>query len=428
MTLSDDDRRLLLGLLGQPGTWPSDYGTQQALEVVPVTISSSDAPRRPRISCGTALLILMLLFLAVLLAFGGGILLDSRRLRSQTAAEAKGVAELSDGSLVVSGHYRPAGEGMHGESELWLARLEPRGDTAWEYVFGDRYDIGGAVTAHGEGFAVISRAKGIEQAGIVLFDAQGNAKARASVATNGSSRAYALQVGPEESFVLAGGAGRRPFIAQVGATGTRWLTQLERGRATALVSKGEGWLVASEYSVRRGRTYDRYAVVSYLDAQGQVQYDGEPWGEGEPAALAYNGSEFLLAGRKGQRAKATSWTPDGQIKWGEYYGDKRADFSAAEAKGDGWVLAGSTGSSSRRSAWIVELDGQGGLRWEARYGGGKGSDEFSDLVLLEDGTVVAVGRVLTEEGRRACVVANRPGGSVLWERSFGDPGAAPTQR
>ncbi len=77
--------------------------------------------------------------------------------------------------------------------------------------------------------------------------------------------------------------------------------------------------------------------------------------------------------------------------------------------------------SARADAWLILLDQSGKRLWEKSYGG-KGWDEFVEIVEADNGDWVAIGWTDSEGAGKtdAWLVRISPTGELLWEKTFGD--------
>ena len=116
--------------------------------------------------------------------------------------------------------------------------------------------------------------------------------------------------------------------------------------------------------------------------------------------------------------------PDGDTLWTRKYGgiDYDYGYSAVEAPGGGFIIAGRTSSYGRgwRSAYFIRTDANGDTLW-TRAHGGSGQDEVYSVAALPDGGFVATG--YTESygagGSDLWVLRLNEHGDTLWTRTYG---------
>lgn len=88
-----------------------------------------------------------------------------------------------------------------------------------------------------------------------------------------------------------------------------------------------------------------------------------------------------------------------------------------------------TSNHGGTDAWLARVDSGGGLVWNKPYGG-LGQDEFTALVPISDGGVLAVGSTTSSEGdvtsnhglRDIWVVRLNGSGEIQWQKTFGGAG------
>ncbi|MCS7188468.1 MAG: OmpA family protein [Bacteroidia bacterium] len=116
------------------------------------------------------------------------------------------------------------------------------------------------------------------------------------------------------------------------------------------------------------------------------------------------------------------------------YGGSMADVAVrAFADSLGYWLIGHTTSQDgilkrkgyNSDFWVVRIDKEGELLWQATYGG-KGDEELTDALVLPDGGLVLVGWSNSSEishGKKdAFIVCTDPLGKVRWQRCIGGKG------
>ncbi len=106
-----------------------------------------------------------------------------------------------------------------------------------------------------------------------------------------------------------------------------------------------------------------------------------------------------------------------------------ADGSVISAGTTRSVDGNLTTSRGGTDAWLARVDAGGGLVWNKNYGG-LGQDEFTALVPISDGGVLAVGSTTSTDGdvtgnhglRDIWVVRLNPGGEIQWQKTLGGSG------
>lgn len=106
-----------------------------------------------------------------------------------------------------------------------------------------------------------------------------------------------------------------------------------------------------------------------------------------------------------------------------------ADGSVISAGTTRSVDGNLTASRGGTDAWLARLDAGGGLVWNKNYGG-LGQDEFTALVPISDGGVLAVGSTTSTDGdvtgnhglRDIWVVRLNGSGEIQWQKTLGGSG------
>ncbi len=251
-----------------------------------------------------------------------------------------GAVAAPDGGAFVAGHTRSAGAG---ESDLWIQRLDARGERLWTRLLGGpANDRARALAAGADGGVIAAGFTGSRGAGgrdlwVVALDARGGRRWQRRFGGADHDMAYGVAADDAGGAVVAGyvvdgGLGARDFdwrvVALAADGGVRWDVTLDRtpfDLATAVAATADGGAVVAGTSTRRARD----VRVVRFDATGAVRWERELGGDG----------------------RDTIWS-----------------IALTEA---GAVLAGSTGSSGAGSQdlWVVGLDHGGGVRFTRTYGG-----------------------------------------------------------
>ena len=92
---------------------------------------------------------------------------------------------------------------------------------------------------------------------------------------------------------------------------------------------------------------------------------------------------------------------------------------AVEALDVGFVAVGSTDASGSEDAWVIRLNGDGATDWE-KVVGGPGADRANALALLPDGDFVVAGMATLPEpeGYKGWLTRLTPGGETIWAHTF----------
>jgi uncharacterized protein YuzE len=161
-----------------------------------------------------------------------------------------------------------------------------------------------------------------------------------------------------------------------------------------------------------------------------------------------NGDWAGVVGKGGVDAIIVKYDNNGNVVWRKNFGGNAEDrYNSVTAVSDGIVAVGYSNSSSfgngdwagvagkggSSNAIIVKYDHNGNVVWKKNFGGsgysGVGSDEYSSVIVVSNGTV-AVGSssslgtgdwasVLGKGGYDAIIVKYDNNGNVVWKKNFG---------
>lgn len=131
-------------------------------------------------------------------------------------------------------------------------------------------------------------------------------------------------------------------------------------------------------------------------------------------------------GAGGKDAVLVKTDSNGDAEWGRTFGGRGDDVASSvrEAKGGGYVFAGSTDSYGigKGDVWLVKTDRSGVEEWNRTFGG-PGDDEGMAIVEAEDGGYLIAGRTDSygSGGYDGWLVKTDTQGKIEWERTFGGP-------
>lgn len=196
-----------------------------------------------------------------------------------------------------------------------------------------------------------------------------------------------------------------------------------------------GFLIAGDEGSFDRKT-GRNVWVIKLGAAGDVlwerTYGGKDRDEAGDIQPAADGGSIVVGstlsfGAGGEDAFVLRLGPTGTVIWQKAYGGPSADRArAVRATGDGgFVVAGTTESAGagRTDVWVLRLESDGGIRWEATYGGPE--DEIANAVVrAKDGGLIVAGTTESygDGFRDAWILRLDAAGSILWQKAYGGTG------
>ncbi|MDR2354295.1 MAG: T9SS C-terminal target domain-containing protein [Deltaproteobacteria bacterium] len=252
------------------------------------------------------------------------------------------IRETSNGEfLTVGSSYSNDGDVAenHGESDIWIIKLDPQGNILWTKSLGGAgSDIASSLLVNSDqefiiaGYsysnnADVSGNHGSSDAWIVKMDALGNIQWQKSFGGSDKDFANSIQETSDGGFIVAGN------------------TLSSDGDVSKNQGKSDIW-------------------VFKLDPQGNLSW------------------QKTFGGSDEDEAKSIQVTPDG--------GFVVAGMSRSQ---DGDV----TQNFGDYDYWLLKLDSQGDLEWQKSYGG-SGSDEANSLLVTADGGFIIAGESNSKDG------------------------------
>lgn len=202
--------------------------------------------------------------------------------------------------------------------------------------------------------------------------------------------------------------------------------------AVAAVPAG-GWIAAGTSD--NGADGHSDGWVARFDPAGEVVWR-KTFGGGEAETLDVvrplpDGS-FVVAGstRSGGAGETDGWVmnldSDGKLLWEKRFGGKDYDaFEAMVETADGMVLAGYTGAGEkgRQHAWAVKLDRKGRKQWERQYTGEQGSDIHAAAATADGGFMFAGQQEENDKSSSdAWLIRVDATGQKIWSKRFAGAG------
>jgi serine/threonine protein kinase len=161
-------------------------------------------------------------------------------------------------------------------------------------------------------------------------------------------------------------------------------------------------------------------VLAWQSAVG-VQMEAEAWNATELSDTPEAYREFIARfGQSDLRRDAETALTRFSKPWATVSDSGNVERAMAVAARPGMIVAAGTTTAGGRSAShaIVKAYSEGGReRWKSQFGEGN-NEKFNDIIMLDDGSVVAAGSVVGKNGahERGLIVKFDAKGSVLWSR------------
>jgi len=353
----------------------------------------------------------------------------------------RGITIAGDGGYVAVGSSRSTDQDMSGlhkvaannDNDATIVKYSRTGDVEWKKTFGgNSHESFSDVTTTGDGGYVAVGASsstdqdmaGLSKVGsdaiIVKYDAEGEVEWKKSFGgVNGDSFDSVIVVN-DGGYIAVGNS----------SSGSDDMLGLKKGGITdAIIVKydvdGE---VEWKKSFGGNGDQDGYVGAVATDDGGCV------------AIGTFNSSDQDMAGisKGGLDAVIVKYSSHGDIEWKNSFGGSSMDsFGGIVVTEDGgYVVAGGSNSTDQdltglnkggTDAIIVKYDTGGEVEWKKSFGGSS-TDDFSGIVVTEDGGYVVAGGSnstdqdltgLNKGGHDAIIVKYDAEGEVEWKKSFG---------
>lgn len=196
-----------------------------------------------------------------------------------------------------------------------------------------------------------------------------------------------------------------------------------------------GFLIAGDegsFDRKTGRNLWVMKLAASGDLLWERTYGGKDRDEAGGIQPTADGGSIVVGstlsfGAGGEDAFVLRLGPTGTVIWQMAYGGPSGDrASAVSATGDGgFVVAGTTESAgaSRSDVWVLRLGSDGGILWQATYGGPE--EEIANAVRsTKDGGCIVAGTTESfgDGFRDAWILRLDAAGSILWQQAYGGAG------
>ncbi len=352
------------------------------------------------------------------------------------------VIRTSDGGYAVLGYTNSMTGDITDKSspvnDYWLLKLADNGDIEWSRTYGGSKDDRGqtVIQTSDGGYAIVGYAmssdgdgsnnEGFHDNWILKLDSAGTIEWERSFGFAGHDHSYDIVQTDDGGFFFVG------FLDVV-------------------ASRGEG-------GESKGNSLTRHGVGEFwgtkLDAQGNLQwrryFGGTNNDRAHAVALATDGG-YVLSGFSESDDADISLTKGsydfwvirldaaGELVWERTFGGSGIDISYDIANTDdgAFLISGNTFSSDtdvlenngESDIWIIKIDDEGRLMWQAGYGGQK-FDAAQSVNSFGEGNFIVSGNTRSSDGdisknagqNDMWVVLADANGQLLWQQTFGGTG------
>ncbi len=355
---------------------------------------------------------------------------------------AQAIITTNDGGYAILGYSNSIDGDLNGKTlavnDYWLLKLDADGNLEWSETYGGSEDdrgqsliqtndggyalTGYAMSADGDG----SVNKGFHDNWLLKLNSFGKIEWEKSFGFSGHDHSYDL---------LETNDGGIFFVGFLDITSARADGNTEKGNSTTAHGVGEFWGTKIDDSANlQWRGY--YGGSSNDRAQSVVQADDG----GYVMAGSTESNDFDIDNSRGSY---DYWVVKvdalGNFKWQNSFGGsgiERAQDIANTADG-GYVITGNTFSTDKdistskgeSDIWLVKLDEQGNLKWDASFGGSR-FDAAQSVTLSKDGGFIIAGNSKSNDQDLSANVGENDiwliktdaVGKMVWQKTFGGQG------
>lgn len=379
------------------------------------------------------------------------------------------VDQTNDDGYFIAGTSRSDDEdlsGNHGESDVWVLKLNATGSIDWKDHYGgsgidgcasaQQTDDGGYIlVGHSTSDDVdVSNNHGNRDVWVVKLDATGNIEWEENYGGSTLDEAADIQQTSDGGYIIAGSSASDDvdlsgnngmndyWVFKLDASGTvEWENNFggsAMDEANSVEQTDDGGFIVGGYSESDDQDvsgnhggYDYWVLK--LDAAGNMEWE-DHYGGSEADLLSEvrqtDDGGYILTGGSGSNDGDVSgnegdrdlWMvkldPTGSIEWEENHGGNDYDQGTAiDLTDDGGFIIGGVKqvSFSSRNLWLLKLDDTGALEWEENYGGGD-KESAGAIQETDAGTFIVAGRASSDDGD----VSGNYGLNDLWVLEF-DP-------
>jgi len=359
--------------------------------------------------------------------------------------EAKSIQQTTDGGYIVAGWTGSFGSG---ESDVYILKLNSKGDVQWQKTFGGKADDeansiqqttdGGYIVAGWTG----SFGSGESDVYILKLNSKGEVEWQKTFGGEGVDGAVSIQQTTDGGYIVAGwtnsfgSGGHDVYILKLNAKGeVQWQKTFggwydDEAESIQQTTDG-GYIVAGRTESFGSGEEDVYTLK--LNSKGEVEWQKTFGGEGRDWANSIQQTTdggYIVAGwtnsfgSGGHDVYILKLNSKGEVEWQKTFGGEDSDVanSVQQTTDGGYIVAGWTNSfgSGESDVYILKLNSKGDVQWQKTFGGKYGDGANSIQQTTDDGYIVA--GVTKSEGFGAedmYILKLNSKGDLEWEKTFG---------
>jgi len=343
---------------------------------------------------------------------------------------ANSIQQTTDGGYIVAGCK---------DGDVYILKLNSIGEVQWQKTFGGWYDDeansiqqttdGGYIVAGWTGSFV----SGERDAYIFKLNSKGEVDWQKMFGGEDSDEAKSIQQTADGGYIVAGCKDGEVYILKLNSIGELDTTAPE----VKILSPKDGAELGGTIEINIDATDDveLEKVTLYIDGKKIKEYTSGPykysWDSSkviEEGAHTITAEAMDRSGNVGRKSVTLVMDKIKDISWEKTFGglDKDRAESIQQTKDGGYIVAGWTGSfgSGERDAYIFKLNSKGEVQWQKTFGGKKDDVANSIQQTTDGGYIVAgwTGSFVSGE-RDAYIFKLNSKGEVEWQKMFGGEGS-----
>jgi len=329
--------------------------------------------------------------------------------------ESRGITQTIDGGCIIVGH---TGDLRIGGRNLWLLKIDAKGNKVWEKELGGDYDdFGKAIQVLDDGgFIIVGSTSSYSVGGydvwLIRTDSDGNVLWTKTFGGGEHDYGYYVQQTSDGGFIIVGSTessgegGCDLLLIKTDSNGDKiWektFGGLENDVGYCVQQSSDGGFIIVGYTESFG-SGNRDLWLLKTNANGDIvwekTYGGEEWDEGLSVIQTADGG-FIITGATSSfgAGMADLWVikvnANGDKIWDKTFGQSKDDYGRCiiQTSDGGYGIVGyaTDPKTGNKDLWFIKIDNKGNLQWDRTYGDILGDEGWSVCETL-DGDYVAAG-------------------------------------
>jgi uncharacterized delta-60 repeat protein len=323
--------------------------------------------------------------------------------------EGKSIQQTGDGGYIITGHTCPSGAES---AAVWLIKTDSEGNLQWDKTFGgSKWDVGRSVRQTEDGgYIVAGEMAGDRDSDVWLIktDSEGNLEWDKTFGGSGHDYGYSVQQSRDGGYIITGTKGEDLWLIKADSKGNlEWDSTIggpswERGESVQQTSDG-GYVIAGVTDSYGAGWGDVWLIKT--DLRGNIEWDRTFGGSYHDVAhlvqQTRDGGYIIAAGTYSYGVCTTSvdaWLiktdSAGNLEWEKTFGGSDQDecISVEQTQDGGYIIVGYSYSYGiGGDLWLIKLDSEGNMQWDATFGGPTGTDWGNSVQQTPDGGYIIAG-------------------------------------